>query len=79
MPRRSNSRKASRQGRRKKLIGAADGRTLRETGRVHQINFKAQQAIVEALDKHVGAGRKSMWLEGVIIAALRAEGYDIDA
>jgi hypothetical protein len=73
-----DSRKAGRKGRQKKLIGAADGRSLRETGRTEQINFKAQLAIKVALDEHVGAGRKSMWLEEAIIAKLEAEGYKID-
>ena len=73
-----DSRKAGRRERSRNLIGAADRRTLRETGRTEQINFKALPAIKVALDKHVGAGRKSMWLEGVIIAALEAEGYKID-
>jgi hypothetical protein len=73
--------KKGRKSRQKKTTDSAkpDRRSLRATGRVEQVNFKATAAIKEVLDTYVGWGRKSLWLEEAILAKLEAEGYDFDA
>jgi hypothetical protein len=74
-----DSRKTARKARQKTLSRADDGRTLKATGRIEHLNFKSTPAIKRALDKHVGRGNKSLWLEEAIIAKLKEEGYDVDA
>jgi hypothetical protein len=73
--------KRGRKSRQKKVADSAkpDGRSLRATGRVEQVNFKASPAIKKVLEAYVGRGRKSLWLEQAILAKLEAEGYDFDA
>jgi hypothetical protein len=73
--------KKGRKGRQKKTADSAkpDKRSLRATGRVEQVNFKASAVIKRVLETYVGRGRKSLWLEEAILAKLEAEGYDFDA
>ena len=73
--------KKGRKARGKKTSDSAkpDGRSLRATGRTEHLVLKAHPAIVEALERHVGKGKKSLWVEEAIIAKLEAEGYDLDA
>jgi hypothetical protein len=73
--------KGGRKKRMKKLADSApktDGRSLRATGRTEHLVLKAHPTIVKALDKHVGRGKKSLWIEQAILAKLEAEGYDLD-
>ena len=59
------------------VAGAVDKRSLRTTGRTEQMNFKVMPQIKDALAKHVGRGKMSLWLEEAIIAKLKAEGVDL--
>jgi hypothetical protein len=51
---------------------------LRATGRTEHLNFRASPQIVEALDKHIPKGKRSLWLEEAIIAKLRGEGAQFE-
>ena len=42
------------------------------------MNFRASPQIVEALDKHIPKGKRSLWLEEAIIAKLREEGVQFE-
>jgi hypothetical protein len=70
--------KAARKGRQKHLNGSVDGRSLRATGRTEHLNFRASPQIVEALDKYIPKGKRSLWLEEAIIAKLREEGVQFE-
>jgi hypothetical protein len=70
--------KSARKDRQKHLNGAVDGRSLRATGRTEHLNFRASPQIVEALDKHIPKGKRSLWLEEAIIAKLREEGVQFE-
>ena len=59
------------------MAGAIDKRTLRATGRTEQMNFKVTPQIKDALAKHVGRGKMSLWLEQAITAKLKDEGVDL--
>ena len=74
-----DGRKAARKNRQKRLADSVDGRSLRATGRTEHLNFKATPEIKALLAKHVPKGTVSLWLEGAIIAQLKAEGVEIDA
>lgn len=71
--------KKGRKARHKKVAESTepDGRSLRATGRTEPIYFRAQPAIRELLDAHVGKGKISLWLEKAIIAKLKEEGVDV--
>jgi hypothetical protein len=58
--------------------GAIDRRSLRATGRTEHLNWKATPTIKKALDRHVGHGKKSLWLEEAIVAKLKTEGIEIE-
>jgi hypothetical protein len=73
-----DTRKTARKARQKRLNGSVDGRSLRATGRTEHLNFKASPQIVEALDKHISKGKRSLWLEEAIIAKLRQEGVQFE-
>ena len=80
-PKHDGSKKA-RQSRQKKLTAAvdrsaSDGRSLRATGRTEHLNFKSRGDIKALLQKHVGRGRMSLWLEEAIIAKFREEGVEV--
>src|SRR5215470_17281185 len=69
-----------RKGRRARHVtvtGAIDKRSLRATGRTEQMNFKVTLQIRDALAKHVGRGKMSLWLEQAITAKLKEEGIDL--
>ena len=74
-----DGRKAARRNRQKRLTEAVDGRSLRATGRIEHLNFKATPEVKALLAKHVPKRTVSLWLEEAIIAKLRAEGVEIDA
>jgi len=59
------------------VAGAIDKRSLRATGRTEQMNFKVTPRIKDALAKHVGRGKMSLWLEQAIMAKLKEEGVDL--
>jgi hypothetical protein len=59
------------------VSGAIDKRSLRATGRTEQMNFKVTKEIRDALAKHVGRGKMSLWLEQAIVAKLKDEGVDL--
>lgn len=67
-----------RKARHQTATGAIDGRSLRATGRTEQMNFKVTKEIKEALGKHVGRGKMSLWLEEAIAAKLKAQGVEIE-
>jgi hypothetical protein len=71
--------KGARRARHKKASNAADGRTLRSTGRTEHLNYKARPQIRAFLAEHVGKGNISRWLEEAIIAKAKEEGIEIDA
>jgi len=73
--------KKGRRGRHKKVADSAepDRRSLRATGRTRQKNFWIRPELSDVLDKHVGKGRLSLWLEQAILHRLEAEGYDLDS
>ena len=73
-----DTRKAARKDRQKRLNGSVDGRSLRATGRTEHLNFRASPQIVEALDKYIPKGKRSLWLEEAIIAKLREEGVQFE-
>jgi hypothetical protein len=58
---------------------AADGRSLRATGRTELVNFRAHPRIKQAIADHIPKGKISLWLEEAIIAKLQADGVQIDA
>jgi hypothetical protein len=62
---------------------AADGRSLRATGRTEHLNLRCTAEVKEALTRaadEAGLG-KSIWLEKAILAAIRRQnrGEDLDA
>ena len=65
-----------RKARHKTVSDSADGRSLRETGRTEQFNFKATPGLHKRAKEaaaHKGV-RLAEWMERVINAALDAEG-----
>jgi hypothetical protein len=68
---RADTGRKGRRARHQTVPGAIDGRSLRATGRTEQMNFKVTKEIKEALGKHVGRGKMSLWLEEAIVAKLK--------
>jgi hypothetical protein len=73
-----DGRAAARKSRKKKMVDSVDGRSLRSTGRIEHLNFKASPRIKAALAAYVPKGGISLWLERAIIRQLKEEGHEID-
>jgi hypothetical protein len=75
---RADTSRKGRKARHQTVTGAIDGRSLRATGRTEQMNFKVTKEIRDALAKHVGRGKMSLWLEEAIVAKLKQQGVEIE-
>jgi hypothetical protein len=68
----------ARKARQKQSLAAADGRSLRATGRTEQLNVRSSKRVKDLLAAHVEDGGLSLWVEEAILQKLRAEGVTVD-
>jgi hypothetical protein len=69
-----DNRKGARKARRQKLNKSVDGRSLRQTGRVEQFNFRCTPGLHQKATEIAAAAGMSLaeWMENTVEAAIEA-------